>query len=737
MNGIKQRISDWQPRKLLCFSAAFSFMALLTTLCVSYHIKDWYLLLGVLSAAGVITLVVLFKEKLVPFTLGVLFGLIWCISFVHICYFPAQRLSGYGGKLTLQVLEIPDAERPEMLNVRVLAVGEQDVRVKARVYLENAVPNLRPGDRLYITGVLQPCDTGLSGNRLQTGLYLTVIPEDGAVAQVEPVSSPDLVCRGARLAQEMQRRIQTLISGEPGNLLAAMITGNSSLCGPALRKALVNSGLAHVAAVSGLHISILTGFFVTLFGKRKGYLIAMPLIVIYAVITGASPSAMRAVIMQLVLMVSVFFYRDYDPMTALFAALLCLVAQNPFASLSTSLLLSFAATFGILLMNQTLLRTFSAIYPKRGFGRKLCSFFGSACSVSLSAMVFTMPITLLIFGRASMLSLISNLLTIWVVSIVMTGGILLLLTSLISMPAAAVFAGVLRIPLIYLVWIIKQLGSLTVFVGQGGSLLLEFGAFAVLLCCLILRFTKQQKIAGILVSGVVLTAAFCLSAAEPYFYNEVQIYGNYGAPILMIRDGTRTMLIGTGKNGSRSAYQVEETLSGWGRDHLSAVICLSNRVKSTGGLDEIVQQYAPENVFLPQGSFDNELEDKNVWRYTEAGNLSVPDTTGALQLIPLTEEIWALRWVSDNISLLVAFDGQPMELAVGAEKYQGDLSADILVADTALLQSDYAAEYLCGRVNPALILGADTGFDSLPTDILGVPVGSLTEIGTVTLTTKR
>ena len=183
MNGIKQRISDWQPRKLLCFSAAFSFMALLTTLCVSYHIKDWYLLLGVLSAAGAITLVALFKGKLVPFTLGILFGFIWCVAFVQVCYLPTQRLSGYGGKLTLQVLEIPDTERPEMLNVRVLAVSEQDVRVKARVYLENTVPNLRPGDRLYITGVLQPCDTGLSGNRLQTGLYLTVIPEDGEIGR--------------------------------------------------------------------------------------------------------------------------------------------------------------------------------------------------------------------------------------------------------------------------------------------------------------------------------------------------------------------------------------------------------------------------------------------------------------------------------------------------------------------------------------------------------------------------
>ena len=115
----------------------------------------------------------------------------------------------------------------------------------------------------------------------------------------------------------------------------------------------------------------------------------------------------------------------------------------------------------------------------------------------------------------------------------------------------------------------------------------------------------------------------------------------------------------------------------------------------------------------------------------------IPNTTGELQLIPFTEEIWALRWRSNEISLLVVFDGQPMDLAVGAERYTGDLSADILITDAALLRSAHAAEYLCGRVSPMLILGADSGFESLPGDILGVPVESLTEHGTITLTTKR
>ncbi len=737
MNGIKQRISDWQPRKLLCFSAAFSIMAALVTAFVSYEVADWQLLLAAVCAVVTVILALTFGEKLIPFTLGMIFGFIWCVGFVELSYLPVREYIGYGGDLELQVLEYPNNQYPEALQVRILQASGKAVRVKARIYLDEEIPDIKPGDVLHTTGVICDGDLSLSKNRFQKGIYLTVQLTDDAEIIVESDGALDIWCSAAQLSKAMQQRIQTCIPGEPGNLLAAMISGDSSLCGKNLHKALINTGLAHIAAVSGLHISILAGFFVAVFGKRKGYLIALPLILGYAVIAGASPSAMRAVIMQGILMLSVFTYREYDPMTALFTALLCLVLQNPFAILSTSLVLSFTATFGILLMNQTLLQTFWRFRPKTKVLAKPYHWLSSTISVSLSAMLFTMPVTLLIFGRASMLSLVSNVLTIWAVSISMIGGMLLLLLSLLSMPVALAAAKIVSLPLVYLVWVIRGLGSLTLFVGQAGSLIFEVGSFAALICMILVRISKKTRATGILVVGCALMIAFLLGSLEPVLYNQIQIYGNYGAPILLIRDGGRTIAVGTGKDGDRSLYQIEEGLSKWGRTELSAVVCLSDRVKSTGGLQTIVDYYAPEHTFLPEHCVMPELGQHSIWNYADAGVLSIPDTTGKLELIPVTDKIWAMRWICNGVSVLTLYDGQPMEVAVGVEAYPGDLSADILITDAQLLNSTHAIKYICGRVSPLVILAADSGYDTLPNRILGVPVESLNENGMITLTTKR
>lgn len=737
MNGIKQRISDWQPRTLLCFSAAFSVIAVLATLCISYQVNDWSICLAAFAVSIALLLIFTFGEKLIPVAVGLLIGYIWCAGFLHFFYEPTCDLAGYGGELKMQILEYPDRDTPEILTIRLLNVSGVETKAKARLYLEEEISDLEPGDVLLCSGIVRDGDVRLSRNRLQKGIYLTVEPLEDSELILEKDGALDLICRAARLGKAIQLRIQRLISGEPGNLLAAMIGGDSSICGNSLQKALVNTGLAHIAAVSGLHISVLAGFFVAILGKRKGYLFSLPLIVAYAFIAGASPSALRAVIMQVIVMLSVFFYKEYDPMSALFTALLVLIMQNPFAILSTSLLLSFAATFGILLMNGSIMETVLRYSPKCSFLKKAYYWVMGSCSVSLSAMIFTMPITLLIFGRASMLSLVSNLLTVWMVSISMMGGIVLLAISCISMPVALLLAKIVQLPLIYLVWIIEKLGSFTMLVGQGGTLILEVGAFAALLCLILIRFSKKSRVMGIVISCLILVGTFLISSLEPILYNEIQIYGNYGAPIIMIRDGTETIAVGTGKDSARSLYQVENALSGWSRSQLSAVVCLSDKVKSTGGLREIIHGFSPEQVFLPKDSDLRGIDTEAVWMFAEAGNLSIPGTTGVFELIPITEETWALRWRCKDLSLVVLFDGQPLDFSAGLELYSGDISADIWITDAAVLNSTYAAEYICSRISPSVILAADSAYTKVPHDILGVPVEGIYRNGTITITTKR
>ena len=684
-----------------------------------------------------LAILLLFREKLVSFTLGVVAGFIWCVVFVSFLFTPSRELAGYSGDLNLRVLEYYNAGESASITVTVLKGSGIGREVKARLYLDEMDFSLHPGDCLFLNGTLTKGDLSLSKNRLQKGVYLTVNVTKNSAVDVKEDGALNLICKAARFSKAIQQRIQRLLPGDPGNLLAAMISGNSKICGEDLQTALSHTGLAHIAAVSGLHISILTGFFVTIFGKRKGFVIALPIIIAYAVIAGASPSAMRAVIMQTILMLSVFFYQEYDAMTALFTALLLLLLQNPFAILSASLLLSFSATFGILLLNGTLLQMFWQHRPKQTLLAKGYGWLVGAASVSFSAMIFTMPITLLIFGSASMISLVSNLLTLWAVSIVMIGGTFMLAISLISMTAAEIIAKLLYVPMTYLVWIIKKLGNLTEFVGQSGSLVLEIAAVLALFCMVLVRVSKKEKSLGVVTAMLVLTFGFAISRLEPVLYNEVQIYGNYGAPVVLIRDGYRAIAVGTGQEATRSRYQMKETLSGWNRSDISAVICLSDRVKSTGGLNAVREDFSPEHIFLPSAGYVEGMNQDSFWSYSEGGILPIPGTSGMIELIPLTKEIWAMRWRGQSISFVMLFDGQPMELAVGLENYQGDVAADILITDAKLLDSPHAAAYICGRVSPQVIFAADSAFDSLPTQILGVPVRSLYEQGTITLVTKR
>ena len=68
MNGIKQRISDWQPRKLLCFSAAFSIVTVLCTLCVSYDIQNWIAKIGIPIVVVGVLILSFCSEKFFSFT---------------------------------------------------------------------------------------------------------------------------------------------------------------------------------------------------------------------------------------------------------------------------------------------------------------------------------------------------------------------------------------------------------------------------------------------------------------------------------------------------------------------------------------------------------------------------------------------------------------------------------------------------------------------------------------------
>ena len=134
--------------------------------------------------------------------------------------------------------------------------------------------------------------------------------------------------------------------------------------------------------------------------------------------------------------------RENDPPTTICAALLVLLAQNPWALLNVGLQLSFASTAGIVFFAGGLYRSLSEnrllsrlLRPKNVLSSLLRAMLTALCC-TISSMVFALPITALQFGTVSLAAPVVNVLALWMLSIVFCGGLLTALLAL-ALPAAA------------------------------------------------------------------------------------------------------------------------------------------------------------------------------------------------------------------------------------------------------------------------------------------------------------
>lgn len=136
-------------------------------------------------------------------------------------------------------------------------------------------------------------------------------------------------------------------------------------------------------------------------GNRRRTLCAVtiPALLFYMVMVGLSPSVVRACIMQAFVLAAPLFKRDSDGLTSLGAALLVILLANPFAAGSISLQLSFAATLGLVWLSPKLYRNLSRFYTGTSRAvRWAVNFLCANMSASVSALVFTIPLTAIYFN---------------------------------------------------------------------------------------------------------------------------------------------------------------------------------------------------------------------------------------------------------------------------------------------------------------------------------------------------
>lgn len=259
-------------------------------------------------------------------------------------------------------------------------------------------------------------------------------------------------------------------------LLEGVLTGDRTEFSDELYAAYKNSGFVHVVAVSGMHVAYLFMFLCILFKpflipkKYMGF-IAIPVLVLFASIALFTPSACRAVIMMSVVLMSYFFKRQNDGITALSLAALILIFENPYCLENCSFLLSFGATAGILIYSPMISKRwygFIKLAPDKKLSLKAVAHKGitlvsDSVILSLCSAIGISFFTAYFFGKIQWGSIIGNIFIIPVIGFIFIFGYLLVLLSLVCLPAGQLLGLRILTPVLEYVNYIASLFSKEVF----------------------------------------------------------------------------------------------------------------------------------------------------------------------------------------------------------------------------------------------------------------------------------
>ena len=222
------------------------------------------------------------------------------------------------------------------------------------------------------------------------GYFLQMKPRDEIT--VLPPEGFSLRTSLTLLAGTIMDQIDRLYPQQEAGFLRALLMGDKSGLEDIDQNHFNRVGLGHVVVISGFHVSVLMGFLALFLNpkKKRNVAVILLLLVAFCCMTGSDPGTVRATVLCALAMLAPLVGRSYDSITGLCAALLLLLAWNPWAVANAGLQFSFLSTLGILVFGLKWYGAWRARVPEQGGGNGPPPWLACA-AVSLSAMVFTVP----------------------------------------------------------------------------------------------------------------------------------------------------------------------------------------------------------------------------------------------------------------------------------------------------------------------------------------------------------
>ena len=245
---------------------------------------------------------------------------------------------------------------------------------------------------------------------LASGIRATAVYESDTLSVLSQKTTFASVTENIR--QNIAGVFDRCFSSDGASLLRAVLLGDRDALSSADATVFRRTGVSHLLALSGMHLTVLTYALHRLLNlfrtpKKVRNILSLFFIVLYIVLTGFLPSLIRAGIMTALFLLSQMVRRPTDRVTNLVTALFTILLFYPLSTCDVGLLLSFLATLGIVLFSES-----KESAERQGKKRSgiFISFFCQPVLISLSATLFTFPVTAIVFGEMSLVFLPANLL---------------------------------------------------------------------------------------------------------------------------------------------------------------------------------------------------------------------------------------------------------------------------------------------------------------------------------------
>ena len=531
---------------------------------------------------------------------GIALGMLWFSRFEAKILQPVFSLNGITRESTIRCTGFPEETDYGYRVDGTVRIGNRDYALVC--YLDEAEA-VEPG--MNLSGLFRFRVTAPGGLKESTyyqgeGIFLLAYQKDELFVTPGEASWRDAP---AKLRQMILKILEDSLPQDTFAFSKALLLGDTSDLDYATKTKFSVSGISHIVAVSGLHVSILFSLLHMVSFRRRflSAFLTFPMLLLFTAMTGFTPSVSRACIMSGLMLLSMLVNQEYDKETALAFSALVLLVVNPLVVASVSYQLSFASVAGIFLVSPPVRKWILSLSKKKTAG-KFWKYLATSVSTTMGATVMTVPFCALYFGSASLAAVLTNLLVLPAVSIIFYGLVFLCLLGSFWSAGGVFFGKTIAVLIRYVLTTAKIIGNFplsAVYTCSPYIMAWLVFVYALLGMFLLSRNRKPLQLGCCAALGLCL--ALVLSWAEPQC-SDVRftvLDVGQGQCLLMQSEGRTYMVDCGGSSDTASADAAAETLLSQGITTLDALILTHYDRDHAGGVSNLLTRLDANLLVLP------------------------------------------------------------------------------------------------------------------------------------------